>query len=73
MPPEEQYAEKPLWNCFAAVALYVPKWIKSLVFKRFQGIEKVHCNSIKITVDSWRRRGDFALAKPSPLAVDGSV
>ena len=27
-------------------------------FKRFSGIEKVHRNSIKITVDLWRRRGD---------------
>ena len=27
-------------------------------FKRFSGIEKVHRNSIKITVDLWRRDGD---------------
>ena len=27
-------------------------------FKRFSGIEKVHRNSIKITVDLWRRRRD---------------
>ena len=28
-------------------------------FKRFSGIEKVHRNSIKITVDFWRRRWDL--------------
>ena len=27
-------------------------------FKRFSGIEKVYRNSIKITVDLWRREGD---------------
>ena len=31
---------------------------KSLDFKRLSGIEKVHRNSIKITVDLWRRRRD---------------
>ena len=29
-------------------------------FKRFSGIEKVHRNSIKITVDLWRRARDSA-------------
>ena len=32
---------------------------KSLDFKRFLGIEKVHRNSIKITVDLWRSRRDL--------------
>ena len=32
---------------------------KSLDFKRFSGIEKVHRNSIKITVDLWRSRRDL--------------
>ena len=47
-------------------------------FKRFSGIEKVHRNSIKITVDFWRRRWDlnpcagyptYSLSRgaPSPL------
>ena len=31
---------------------------KSLDFKRFSGIEKAHRNSIKITVDLWRRWRD---------------
>ena len=31
---------------------------KSLDFKRFSGVEKVHRNSIKITVDLWWTRGD---------------
>ena len=31
---------------------------KSLDFKRFSGVEKVHRNSIKITVDLWRRVRD---------------
>ena len=32
---------------------------KSLDFMRFLGIEKVHRNSIKITVDLWRKRRDL--------------
>ena len=32
---------------------------KSLDFKRFSGIEKARRNSIKITVDLWRRARDF--------------
>lgn len=47
-------------------------------FKRFSGIEKTHRNSIKITVDFWRRRWDlnpcagyptYSLSRgaPSPL------
>ena len=47
-------------------------------FKRFSGIEKAHRNSIKITVDLWRRRRDlnprdtfapYSLSRgaPSPL------
>ena len=31
---------------------------ENLDFMRFSGIEKVHRNSIKITVDLWRREGD---------------
>ena len=31
---------------------------KSLDFKRLSGIEKVHRNSFRITVDLWRRRRD---------------
>ena len=32
---------------------------EKLDFKRFSGIEKVHRNSIKITVDLWRSRRDL--------------
>ena len=35
-------------------------------FKRFSGIEKVHRNSIKITVDLWRRVWD---SNPRDVAV----
>ena len=38
---------------------------ENLDFMRFSGIEKVHRNSIKITVDLWRRTRDL---KPTPLA-----
>ena len=51
---------------------------ENLDFKRFSGIEKAHRNSIKITVDLWRRRRDlnprdtfapYSLSRgaPSPL------
>nr|DAV67939.1 MAG TPA: hypothetical protein [Caudoviricetes sp.] len=39
---------------------------KSLDFKRFSGIEKVRRNSIKITVDLWRRVRD---SNPRDLSV----
>ena len=45
--------ETPLQNGSAAGFAYVPKQPKSLDFKQFSGIEKVHRNSIKITVDLW--------------------
>ena len=35
-------------------------------FKRFSGVEKVHRNSIKITVDLWWRRGE---SNPCPKAL----
>ena len=40
----------------------------SLPFKRLSGIEKVHRNSIKITVDLWRRARDFFGALPCTFA-----
>ena len=38
---------------------------ENLDFKRFSGIEKVHRNSIKITVDLWWSRGEL---NPCPKA-----
>lgn len=35
-------------------------------FKRFSGIEKVHRNSIKITVDLWWSIGDSSYAAAMP-------
>ena len=40
-------------NSSAAGFAYVLKQPKIPYFKRFLGIEKVHRNSIKITVDFW--------------------
>ena len=45
-------------NSSAAGFAYVLKQPKIPYFKRFLGIEKVHRNSIKITVDLWRRVRD---------------
>jgi len=46
---------------------------KSLDFKRFSGVEKVHRNSIKITVDLWRRWRDsnsrVGLSRPTAFRV----
>ena len=39
-------------------------------FKRFSGIEKVHRNSIKITVDLWSECGDL---NPGPLGPEPSA
>ena len=41
---------------------------ENLDFMRFSGIEKVHRNSIKITVDLWRRARDFFGALPCAFA-----
>ena len=45
-------------NSSAAGFAYVLKQPKIPYFKRFLGIEKVHRNSIKITVDLWRSGRD---------------
>ena len=45
----------PPQNCLQRGSLIAEK----PCIKRFSGIEKVHRNSIKITVDLWRRKRDL--------------
>ena len=49
--------ETPPQNCLQRGSFMIKNG-KSLDFKRFSGVEKVHRNSIKITVDLWRRVRD---------------
>ena len=74
-PPKTH--KTPPQNYSAAVRLCAWTAEKPYI-KRFSGIEKVHRNSIKITVDFWRRRWDlnpcagyptYSLSRgaPSPL------
>ena len=47
--------ENPPQNRSAAGFAICAETSEKLDFKRFSGIEKVHRNSIKITVDFWQR------------------